>query len=64
MEYESASKGTQYEAMITVSASCCSLHFSPGGNMDEPEIQTNEFRILVIMLDSIWNKTEIKKSEG
>lgn len=32
--------------------------------MDEPEIQTNEFRILVIMLDSIWNKTEIKKSEG
>lgn len=32
--------------------------------MDEPEIQTNEFRILVIMLDSIRNKTEIKKSEG
>lgn len=32
--------------------------------MDEPEIQINEFRILVIMLDSTWNKTEIKKSEG
>lgn len=32
--------------------------------MDEPEIQINEFRILVIMLDSTRNKTEIKKSEG
>ena len=33
-------------ATVTVSESCCSLHFSPGGNMDEPEIQINEFRIL------------------
>nr|XP_023925674.1 uncharacterized protein At2g23090-like [Quercus suber] len=60
MEYES-----QNEAMIIVSSSCCSLHFSPGGNMDEPEIQINEFRILckVCMQTFICTTSEVKCRE-